>query len=168
MSDGSRYYDHKLTNIEKGKLIDMIKEAPNSSVSISTQTPESSAFSGIKDNRLISILQTNASKIVDANSEPSIKELQQLYTHYVHNERGNDAAFHRFVGWLSSLSPDAEVIPNNIPPKSPFDKGGFRGNVNAVQRTHRRNSTNVVTLGNATRQQNLEIVLQRLEIRPSA
>ncbi len=72
MSDGSRYYDHKLTSIEKGRLIDMIKEAPNSSVSISTQTPELSAVSGIKDNRLVSILQTDASKIVDANGEPLV------------------------------------------------------------------------------------------------
>lgn len=46
--------------------------------------------------------------------QPTIKELQQLYTLYIHQEGGNDAAFHRFVGWLSSLSPDVEVIPNNI------------------------------------------------------
>lgn len=72
MADGSRYYDHKLTNIEKGKLIDIIKQAPESSVSISTQTPESSALSDVKDNRLISILQTNSSKIVDENGEPKV------------------------------------------------------------------------------------------------
>lgn len=46
--------------------------------------------------------------------QPTIKELQQLYALYIHQEGGNDAAFHRFVGWLSSLSPDVEVIPNNI------------------------------------------------------
>ena len=27
MTDGTRYYDHKLTNIEKGKLIDIINES---------------------------------------------------------------------------------------------------------------------------------------------
>lgn len=46
--------------------------------------------------------------------KPTIEELQQLYTLYIHHEGGNDAAFHRFVGWLSSLSPNVEVIPNNI------------------------------------------------------
>lgn len=46
--------------------------------------------------------------------KPTIKELQQLYTLYTHQEGGNDAAFHRFVGWLSSLSPNVDVIPNNI------------------------------------------------------
>lgn len=74
ISDGSRYYDHKLTNIEKGRLIDMINKAPESSVSISTQTPESSAFSKSKDKRLELILQTNSSKIVDANGEPKVAE----------------------------------------------------------------------------------------------
>ena len=62
MNDGSRYYDHKLTNIEKGRLIDMINKAPVSSVSITTQTPETSALSSGKDKRLFSILQTNSSK----------------------------------------------------------------------------------------------------------
>jgi hypothetical protein len=69
MNDGSRYYDHKLTNIEKGKLIDMINKALESSVSVTTQTPETSALSEGKDKRLFSILQTNSSKIVDENGE---------------------------------------------------------------------------------------------------
>ena len=50
----------------------------------------------------------------ELTGQPTIKELQQLYALYIHQEGGNDAAFHRFVGWLSSLSPDVEVIPNNI------------------------------------------------------
>lgn len=72
MNDGSRYYDHKLTNIEKGRLIDMINKAPVSSVSITTQTPETSALSSGKDKRLFSILQINSSKIVDENGEPLV------------------------------------------------------------------------------------------------
>ncbi len=47
-------------------------------------------------------------------NEPTIKELQQLYTLYIYHEQGNGAAFHNFVGWLSSLSPNVAVIPNNI------------------------------------------------------
>ncbi|MBR5196793.1 MAG: hypothetical protein IKW42_01090 [Alistipes sp.] len=72
MADGTRYYDHKLSSIEKGRLIDIIKQAPETSVSISTQTPESSALSDVKDTRLILILQTNASKIVDENGVPKV------------------------------------------------------------------------------------------------
>jgi hypothetical protein len=72
MTDGTRYYDHKLTNIEKGKLIDIINKAPNSSVSIPTQTPKSNALSAVKDTRIISILQTNSSKVVDKNGEPMV------------------------------------------------------------------------------------------------
>ncbi len=72
LDDGSRYYDHKLTAIEKGRLIDIINKTPKSSVSISTQTPDIGALSGIKDKRLISILQTNVSKVVDENGEPRV------------------------------------------------------------------------------------------------
>ena len=72
LDDGSRYYDHKLTAIEKGRLIDIINKTPKSSVSISTQTPDIGALSDIKDKRLISILQTNASKVVDENGEPRV------------------------------------------------------------------------------------------------
>lgn len=46
--------------------------------------------------------------------KPTIEELQQLYTLYTYHERGNGAAFHRFVNWLCSLSSDVAVIPNNI------------------------------------------------------
>ncbi len=45
---------------------------------------------------------------------PTIEELMQLYTLYTYSERGNKAAFHRFVNWISSLSPDVAVIPNNV------------------------------------------------------
>lgn len=90
MSDGSRYYDHKLTNIEKGRLIDMINKAPESSVSISTQTPESSAFSKSKDKRLELIIQTNSSKIVDANGEPKVVYHQTNATQYINVETGEN------------------------------------------------------------------------------
>ena len=90
MSDGSRYYDHKLTNIEKARLIDMINKAPESSVSISTQTPESSAFSKSKDKRLELIIQTNSSKIVDANGEPKVVYHQTNATQYINVETGEN------------------------------------------------------------------------------
>ena len=45
---------------------------------------------------------------------PTIKELQQLYTLYTYHEKGNGAAFQRFVNWIPTISNNIEVIPNNI------------------------------------------------------
>jgi hypothetical protein len=72
LKDGSRYYDHKLTAIENGRLIDIINKVSESSVSISSQTPDTNTLSDVKDKRLLSILQTNSSKVVDANGEPLV------------------------------------------------------------------------------------------------
>ena len=51
--DGSRYYDHKLTQIEKGRLLDL------SAVS-STESANKAPISDIKDKRLLDILQINS------------------------------------------------------------------------------------------------------------
>ncbi|MBO5018164.1 MAG: hypothetical protein J6C56_04805 [Alistipes sp.] len=60
---GEKYYDHSLTEIEKGELLN---RAELSSTVAESKTP----ISDVKDKRLISILQTNSSKIVDENGEP--------------------------------------------------------------------------------------------------
>ena len=65
--NGERYYDHSLTQIEKG---DLLNRAELSSTVADSKSP----ISGIKDKRLVSILQTNSSKIVDANGEPLVVE----------------------------------------------------------------------------------------------
>lgn len=66
LKDGTRYYDHKLTKIEKGKLLD----------SLFGTTPgfnqETSLASEYKDTKLISLLQANSSKVVDENGEPMV------------------------------------------------------------------------------------------------
>lgn len=67
LKDGTRYYDHKLTQIEKGKLIDSLVGKTNPGFN---QTE--SLNSDIKDKRLVSILQTNSSKVVDENGEPLV------------------------------------------------------------------------------------------------
>lgn len=56
--DGKRYYDHKLTNIEKGLLIETIKKCSvqEPSVSITTQTLDNERLQ-LKDKRLASICQ---------------------------------------------------------------------------------------------------------------
>ena len=58
-ANGNKYYDHSLTEIEKGKLIDKV-----GALSTTLPSNESSLVSGYKDTRLFSILQTNSSKIL--------------------------------------------------------------------------------------------------------
>ena len=66
-TDGSRYYDHKLTQIEKGKLIDSLSRTSPARIS-----QEVSLSSASKDKRLSSILQANRSKVVDENGEKTV------------------------------------------------------------------------------------------------
>uniref|UniRef100_UPI0035A0B594 LPD38 domain-containing protein n=1 Tax=Porphyromonas loveana TaxID=1884669 RepID=UPI0035A0B594 len=65
-SQGNRYYDHKLTDIEKGELLNAMVGITNP-VSQKTSPP-----SGYKDTKLVSLLQTNSSKVVDENGEPLV------------------------------------------------------------------------------------------------
>ena len=67
--DGSRYYDHKLSKIEKGKLLIL---SGLSSMGESHPADKEISLSDIKDKRLSSIIQINSSKIVDENGEPKI------------------------------------------------------------------------------------------------
>ena len=63
----SKYYDHRLTQIEKGILIDNLNGLSNS-----VAENQNASYSMGKDSKLLSILQTNASKIVDENGEPMV------------------------------------------------------------------------------------------------
>lgn len=56
---GERYYDHKLTQIEKGRILDL------SAVS-STESANTLPLTEYKDKRLFSILQTNPKEIAQA------------------------------------------------------------------------------------------------------
>lgn len=66
VKNGKTYYDHRLTQIEKGSLLDSLNGLSNS-VAEKQQT----SFIG-KDSKLLSILQTNSSKVVDGNGEPMV------------------------------------------------------------------------------------------------
>lgn len=72
--NGNRYYDHNLTAVAKGKLIDIANNEQSAVTSGFGTTPdtESTTNSQRKYRELISILQTNSSKIVDANGEPMV------------------------------------------------------------------------------------------------
>lgn len=76
VKNGDYYYDHTLTDIEKGKLLDMIESQQGVGREGFTPTGNESdpsyALSDIKDKKLISILQTNSSKVVDENGEPKV------------------------------------------------------------------------------------------------
>ena len=63
---GKFYYDHNLTEIEKGNLI----EIANGFTTMGDAPIPS--YADIKDKRLLSLLQTNSSKIVDENGEPMV------------------------------------------------------------------------------------------------
>ncbi len=64
------YYDHHLTQIEKGKLID--SRGP-----VATGLAEDkSAFPKVKNKRLISILKEYFSKIINENCEPEVVGIQ--------------------------------------------------------------------------------------------
>ncbi|MBF1494612.1 MAG: hypothetical protein HXN75_07535 [Prevotella pallens] len=65
-NNGDRYYDHKLSSIEKGKLLSIIPTIQKAG--IENNLPPSVG----KDKRLLSILQTNSSKVVDGNGEPMV------------------------------------------------------------------------------------------------
>ena len=76
---GSKYYDHALTEIEKGSLLDNIdalsttfdaKETSKGFGSTPGTNPTTLAIS--KDSKLLSILQNNSSKVVDENGEPRV------------------------------------------------------------------------------------------------
>lgn len=100
IKNGAAYYDHALTEIEKNSLLESIDP-------INTGFANKEAVvSGIKDKRLVSILQTNSSKVVDENGEPRVvyrgspKKMGTVFE-YGHNFYGGNNGF-----WFTS-SPSA-------------------------------------------------------------
>ena len=94
VKNGDYYYDHTLTDIEKGKLLDMIESQQGVSREGFTPTENESepsyALSDIKDKKLVSILQTNSSKVVDANGEPKVVYHQTNAVVYINRETGEN------------------------------------------------------------------------------
>ena len=64
-----------------------------------------------------------------AEKNPSILELQQLYTLYTYEEKGNGAAFQRFVNWVPTIMEGVSVIPNNIVKIGKASKNGHYADV---------------------------------------
>ena len=91
---GNKYYDHSLTEIEKGKLIDEVG-------ALSTTLPSSnqSALSEYKDSKLISLLQENSSKVVDENGEPMV----------VYHGTDTRASFNKFKGAVHFFTENKDI-----------------------------------------------------------
>ena len=101
-----KYYDHRLTEIEKGKLIDNLNGLSNS-----VAENQNAPISVGKDTKLVSLLQTNSSKVVDENGEPAMVQ------HWTPNE------FTVFdVNRLGSNSGDDGVYGNGFYFGKPMEK----------------------------------------------
>lgn len=72
MKQGKKYYDHRLTQLEKTKLIDLINQPAKDFTTVGNASLPP-YFAG-KDTKLFSILQTNCSKIVDDQGKPLVVE----------------------------------------------------------------------------------------------
>ena len=78
------YYDHALTDIEKGNLIEI---AQGFKASGGRTLP---SYAKGKDTRIIPLLQTNSSKILDANGEPKVVYHQTNAKVYINRETGQN------------------------------------------------------------------------------
>ena len=68
VKDGKYYYDHYLTEIEKGNLIEIANGfTPTGDLDVPVPS-----YTKSKDKRLLSLLQVNSSKFVDENGEPMV------------------------------------------------------------------------------------------------
>ena len=86
--NGNKYYDHALTEIEKGKLLDQINDQAVDNGFMSTGAEPNPSVTIGKDTKLLSILQGNSSKVVDENGEPQvIRSADDKNTRYFLNIR---------------------------------------------------------------------------------
>ena len=88
---GDRYYDHNLTAIEKKKLLDLIESQAVEGEDFGT-TPgtQPTILSTYKGKQLVSLLQVDASKVVDANGEPKVVYHQTNAVVYINRETGEN------------------------------------------------------------------------------
>ena len=92
-----KYYDHRLTQIEKGALIDNLNGLSNS-----VAENQNADVSIGKDTRLQELLQADASKVVDGNGEPLVV--------YHGSRRGGFSVFDNTKGDRNSDAPDGTTF----------------------------------------------------------
>ena len=105
--DGNRYYDHRLTHIEKGKLLEQSTRSTNPA---SEQGVDSDAqASGYKYRELLSVIQ-NCSAILDNNGEPLVAwhgSYKKGIRIFGNEHKWSDAPDNSF--WFSSKKSNAET-----------------------------------------------------------
>ena len=127
VKDGEAYYDHALTEIEKNSLLESIDPINTGFAN------KEDAVSAVKDKRLLSLLQTNSSKVVDENGEPRVvyHGTNESFHTFDKNKAGigNDPGMRGKGFYLSTNRRTSEGYGNNIMecfvnlknPFNPFD-----------------------------------------------
>ncbi|MBR3645781.1 MAG: hypothetical protein IKN54_05130, partial [Lachnospiraceae bacterium] len=121
--DGKRYYDHKLTNIEKVKLLDVLKEISvlDSSESISTQTLKPERLY-LNDKRLYIICQVPQLSYLNRQLKPSLETVKSVLNNNIWTEydkygiqilHDNSSGTERIYGKQLSLYFD-KIINNQL------------------------------------------------------
>jgi len=131
VKNGSKYYDHRLTQIEKGKLINSLNGLSNS-VAANQNAPISVG----KDTKLHALLQTNSSKVVDENGEPLVVyhgTPNEFNTFNIQKAGENTAAIMSHMGFFftpheeyaKQISHGGKVMPVFLNLKSDLELGLF-------------------------------------------
>ncbi len=68
IKQGKKYYDHRLTQLEKNKLIDLVSQSASGFTTAGNESLP--PYTDGKDTKLFSILQDNSSKVLDEDGEP--------------------------------------------------------------------------------------------------
>ena len=109
------YYDHVLSPIKKDTLLKGIGEIP------SPRAQKKSISTEIRDKRLLSILQTNSSKIVDENGEPLVV-WHGTREHFYEFEHGRAIGSGDIYGYLG----DAFYATNDYETAESYADGGYK------------------------------------------
>lgn len=117
VKQGKKYYDHRLTEMEKTKLIDIINQPASDFTSAGNASLP--PYITAKDTKLISILQINSSKIIDDNGRPLLvyhgTPNKSGFTVFDKNQIGtsNDNGIWGVGFYFSPLKKQADQYRNN-------------------------------------------------------
>ena len=133
--NGNKYYDHALTEIEKGKLLDQINDQAVDNGFMSTGAEPNPSVTIGKDTKLVSILQVNSSKVVDENGDPQV----------IHS--ADDKHIDYFLNIRHPLEASEDVVVSEIADKAVKEgydgvhtsKGYFPFTVNQYKSAQRNN-----------------------------
>ncbi|WP_066111379.1 LPD38 domain-containing protein [Gallibacterium salpingitidis] len=121
---GEKYYDHKLSEIEKGDLLEMTSRVSTAEIS------NSSPLSRIEDKRLLQLLQAETADSTENNNAPHDKQqLQSLLSNILTPEQSANVEIvtgqtapdnaRKFIrdgveGWFNPKTGKVTLVPSNI------------------------------------------------------